>query len=317
MKKRVLAVALVAAAILGSFGFYQIQKQRMEQYIFNHCLVPQWNDDLSTMMLQLTYTLMEVEKTTHYSSTCVEAERWAERFSDAGKYCVAYCDAKQLYLFARTLDGGAYHITDESRANAIAGWTSVSWGFSGLIAKLQRLEEQGLTANNSSEVANYLCAVNEKMGQLRDMLDEASLPEQIKSEEEVVAYLRFFELLAPFGAEFEETLTTPLDVSVRGRLVVVDPSKVTALSASKESITLIPNQATFLFITATFDGCSFDVTHEAEWTESDRSVVQAVDGFVTGGEYGEATITVSYGGQSLTIPVEVIPEPPNYPCAPD
>lgn len=107
-----------------------------------------------------------------------------------------------------------------------------------------------------------------------------------------------------------------LTVSAYGKaesvsVFALDKSDIT-LTASSAEKSLNPNQASSLFISATSGGHTFDVTTSAQWSVSDESVVQAIDGYVFAGELGEATITISYEGQTLTVPVEVVPAPPNY-----
>jgi hypothetical protein len=95
-------------------------------------------------------------------------------------------------------------------------------------------------------------------------------------------------------------------------VAVVDTTDV-VLTCSIDALKLIPDESCTLLVKATYGEYTADVTHLAEWSVSDENVVQAVDGYVFAGELGEASIIVTFGEQTLTVPVEVLPLPPNYP----
>lgn len=118
------------------------------------------------------------------------------------------------------------------------------------------------------------------------------------------------------GLMLPENVDTTLMVSAFGQTELVevfsiDKSDIVLTTNTVEN-TLIPNQVSTIFISATSSGHTFDVTTKAQWSVSDETVVQVIDGYVAAGALGEATITVTYEGQTLEIPIEVVPAPQNY-----
>jgi hypothetical protein len=110
---------------------------------------------------------------------------------------------------------------------------------------------------------------------------------------------------------------TTLTASIFGKsaqvdVIVVDTKDV-VLTGSVDSFKLFPNLACDLIVTATYGEYTADVTRIAEWSVSNENVVQAIDGYVSAYELGEATITVTFGEQKLVVPVEVAPPPTSYP----
>lgn len=97
-------------------------------------------------------------------------------------------------------------------------------------------------------------------------------------------------------AAFEgKTVTVPVEVDM-----------AQSLSANVRSVILSPGESRQIVVTATVQGGgSKEVTHESEWSSSSPNIASVSKGLVQGMGNGRATITVRYGGQALTIPVEV------------
>ena len=101
-----------------------------------------------------------------------------------------------------------------------------------------------------------------------------------------------------------------------------DAPTVIQLTASTTLIELSEHNSTQLQITAKYDdNSSEDVTQKATYTSSDNSVVDADKGNITTNTEGSATISVNYGGKTISIQLEVyelieghlLPHEPNNP----
>jgi hypothetical protein len=102
----------------------------------------------------------------------------------------------------------------------------------------------------------------------------------------------------------ESTLTAQLDDTTVSILVQVDMAS--ELKANVTSLIFDLNETRIITITATDakDETS-NVSSEAEWKTSNSSIVTVSKGFVTPVARGKATITATFGGKSITIPVEI------------
>ena len=91
-------------------------------------------------------------------------------------------------------------------------------------------------------------------------------------------------------------------------IVVVNPVDLT-LSASENSLTLYPETGYYIDIEATSGSYTVDVTEHVNWSISNADILEVDAGFIKGADLGNAIVTVTFGGQSLNIPVSVIPYP--------
>lgn len=99
-------------------------------------------------------------------------------------------------------------------------------------------------------------------------------------------------ITAKYGGK---TVTIPLEVGV-----------VEALEASARFLSTKTGESVQIRLTATLtDGSEKDVSAEAAWKSSNYRIADVRDGLVTGIGSGKATITASFGGKQLTIPVDV------------
>ncbi|QGQ97183.1 Ig-like domain-containing protein [Paenibacillus psychroresistens] len=90
-----------------------------------------------------------------------------------------------------------------------------------------------------------------------------------------------------------ETLTVEVDLAVK-------------LSIDLKQVVMEKNSSVQLVLTATHnDRTSEIVTQAAIWKSSSEKVADVLDGVVTSYGNGKATITATYGGKSVTVPVEV------------
>ncbi|MBA2877209.1 hypothetical protein HNR63_000236 [Anoxybacillus kamchatkensis] len=88
--------------------------------------------------------------------------------------------------------------------------------------------------------------------------------------------------------------------------VVVSKVTVQSLEVSATAISLGKGEAKDLTLTATMsDGSSKDVTNLATWMTSDATVADVDAGSIEGIGEGIAEVTARYGGESVTITVEV------------
>ncbi|OCT15875.1 hypothetical protein A8709_09625 [Paenibacillus pectinilyticus] len=102
----------------------------------------------------------------------------------------------------------------------------------------------------------------------------------------------------------ESTLTAQLDNKTVTIPVQVDMAS--DLTANVTSLTFDLNETRLIQITATdANEASRLVTTEADWKSSNTSIATVSKGLVTPVARGKVTITATYGGKSISIPVEI------------
>lgn len=105
-------------------------------------------------------------------------------------------------------------------------------------------------------------------------------------------------------ASGETTITAQLD-----NKTVTIPVKVDMASELKANVTSLVfdlNETRLIKITATDDnGEDVIVTTDVEWKSSNTSIATVSKGLVTPVARGKATITATYGGKSVSVPVEI------------
>jgi hypothetical protein len=100
------------------------------------------------------------------------------------------------------------------------------------------------------------------------------------------------------------TLTAQLDDTTVTIPVQVDMAS--ELTANVANLIFDLNETRIIALTATdANEASRTVTSEAEWKTSNSSIVTVSKGLVTPVARGKATITATYGGKSISIPVEI------------
>lgn len=105
-------------------------------------------------------------------------------------------------------------------------------------------------------------------------------------------------------ASGESTLTAQLDNKTVTITVQVDMAS--DLSANVANLVFDMNETRSIVLTATdASGAARTVTNEAEWKSSSSSIALVSKGVVTPVSRGKATITATYGGKSVSIPVEI------------
>ncbi|MCL2152233.1 MAG: S-layer homology domain-containing protein [Oscillospiraceae bacterium] len=115
-------------------------------------------------------------------------------------------------------------------------------------------------------------------------------------------------VLEPKASGKTTLIATMFGFSTEIEVSVVNPEKL-AIAASEDSLIVYMDMLEYVSIVASSSGCSVDVTEYTSWDVLNPSVVEVVDGYVYGMNFGSTTITASYGGESLSIPVEVVPYP--------
>ncbi|MCU6708546.1 Ig-like domain-containing protein [Paenibacillus sp. J5C_2022] len=86
----------------------------------------------------------------------------------------------------------------------------------------------------------------------------------------------------------------------------VEVSLPNSLTLSQERVSMQVGDTTKLKVTANFSGGkSVDVTDSATWTSSSANIAEAKRGSIIGVATGSATVTVSYGTRSVSVPVSV------------
>ncbi|WP_261303702.1 Ig-like domain-containing protein [Paenibacillus andongensis] len=105
-------------------------------------------------------------------------------------------------------------------------------------------------------------------------------------------------------ASGEATLTAQLDSKTVTITVQVDMAS--DLSANVANLVFDMNETRSIVLTATdASGAARTVTNEAEWKSSSTTIATVSKGVVTPVSRGKATITATYGGKSVSIPVEI------------
>ncbi|MGE5704166.1 MAG: Ig-like domain-containing protein [Clostridia bacterium] len=88
--------------------------------------------------------------------------------------------------------------------------------------------------------------------------------------------------------------------------IAVEVDQAQTLSANYKLIVMSTGETKQIVITAVAaDGKSRDVTEEAEWVSGNQLAVEVTKGLVRGLANGKSTVIAKYGGQSISIPVEV------------
>ncbi|UQZ83980.1 Bacterial Ig-like domain (group 2) [Paenibacillus konkukensis] len=88
--------------------------------------------------------------------------------------------------------------------------------------------------------------------------------------------------------------------------ISVEIGVISALDVDKRFVSTKSGSTAQLVLTATLaDGTKKEVTTSAQWKSSNYKIADVTDGLVTGVSAGNATITASFGGKSLAIPVEI------------
>lgn len=98
-------------------------------------------------------------------------------------------------------------------------------------------------------------------------------------------------ITAKYGSK---TVTIPVEIGV-----------VQSLEVDKKYVTAKSGQSVQVHLYATLsDGTKKDVSESATWKSSSYKVADVTDGLITATGAGTATITASFGGKSVSIPVE-------------
>ncbi|RTE08448.1 Ig-like domain-containing protein [Paenibacillus whitsoniae] len=100
------------------------------------------------------------------------------------------------------------------------------------------------------------------------------------------------------------TITAQLDSKTV--TIPVDVDMASDLSASVMNIVMDLNETRTIVLTATdASGAARTVTGDAEWKTSNASILSVSKGVVTPVARGKAAVTATYGGKSISIPVEI------------
>ncbi len=92
--------------------------------------------------------------------------------------------------------------------------------------------------------------------------------------------------------------------STEASIIVVDEKSLNIIPENKEIFVPL-GETTTLSIFAESDGVKFDITKLVSWSVSDDKIIEAVDGFVTGINEGNAVILVSFAEKTEKIAVTV------------
>ncbi|WP_042163674.1 Ig-like domain-containing protein [Paenibacillus gorillae] len=102
------------------------------------------------------------------------------------------------------------------------------------------------------------------------------------------------------------TSTITVTYGTRTATVVVSVGIIEKLTPSQKKLALRKNATTAITLTAAYkDGTVKDVTTNAEWSSSNSEVASVYKGQITANSSGTATITALFGGETVTISVDV------------
>lgn len=123
-----------------------------------------------------------------------------------------------------------------------------------------------------------------------------------KSSSEAIAYVN----KGLINAEAPGSATITGTYGEKSISIKVDIDVSRNLDISSEEVSLGIGKSQELKLTATYaDGTKGDVTSKAEWSSSDAGVAYVSKGKISAYKMGEATITATYGGSSVTSKVKV------------
>ncbi|MFC5448924.1 Ig-like domain-containing protein [Paenibacillus aestuarii] len=122
------------------------------------------------------------------------------------------------------------------------------------------------------------------------------------SSDESVVYVDKGKLVA--NATGEATITAKY--GERSVTATVDVDVAKRLTISQESLSMKTTDTPALTLSAAFnDGTTADVTNQATWKVSDDNILDVTNGKITAFKAGEATITASFGGKSVSSKIYV------------
>ncbi|UPK43206.1 hypothetical protein [Paenibacillus pabuli] len=88
--------------------------------------------------------------------------------------------------------------------------------------------------------------------------------------------------------------------------MVVSVGVIEKLTLTQKTLSLRKNDSSTVTLTATYkDGLVKDVTTDAEWSSSESHVASVYKGQITGNSPGTTAIKASFGGESVTVSVDV------------
>ncbi|WP_178019645.1 Ig domain-containing protein [uncultured Paenibacillus sp.] len=102
------------------------------------------------------------------------------------------------------------------------------------------------------------------------------------------------------------TATITVTYGTRTATMVVSVGVIEKLTPSQKKLSLRKNETKTVTLTTTYkDGLEKDVTAMADWSSSKPEVASVNKGQITANDSGSATITALFGGESVTISVDV------------
>lgn len=102
------------------------------------------------------------------------------------------------------------------------------------------------------------------------------------------------------------TATITVTYGTRTAIIVVSVGVIEKLTPSQKKLSLRKNETSTITLTTTYkDGLQKNVTTIAEWSSSKPEVASVYKGQITANASGSTTITALFGGESVTISVDV------------
>lgn len=198
-------IIILLAVCIGLFVYSMWQYQKMDRYVLEQTEDRlYWNFYYDRLCENLDYALNSEESI--YTYLYADADQLARNFSFAGNKCIAYADAKKEYGHSKYIDGKTVLFTEDVREQIIRSWGNLKNGFAVFCEKISSLEYAGCSPKNDEETFEYLLNVKNIVSEIAERSKHYELPELIRTEHHVAAYLVFFEELSDVSEEFRSVV---------------------------------------------------------------------------------------------------------------
>ena len=180
------------------------QRHKIDEYVEKEC-TPNlyWEYYFSQLENHLSQVLSSHQSI--YVYLYADANQLARNFSIAGRRCVAFGDARQIYSVSVFGEKGRGYFSDEVRAQCIESWTSLSNGFAVFCETLAQIESKKLYPDFDEDVYRYLTKIKHIVEEIEVFSEDYVLSETICSEDDAIAYLAYFEDITSLAREFRTT----------------------------------------------------------------------------------------------------------------
>ncbi|MBO9609576.1 MAG: Ig-like domain-containing protein [Paenibacillaceae bacterium] len=257
------------------------------------------------------------------ASVTVNVDIPSKLAADVKKLALQPEDTKQIILLATYTDGHEEYITEKAEWSTSADGvatvskglvTAVASGTGSIVAKYGNrtltiktevgqadLLEPDVSKLNlkSDETRQLTLMATDSLGVKHDVTRDAVW--SIANAKVATVYKGFVSAVA------DGKTTITVQYGGKTATIPVEVGLFQKLEANKRFLTLKSGESGTIALTVTYtDGSKKDVTKEAEWKTNAYKIADVNgSGEVTAVSYGKATITASFGGSTVSIPVEI------------